>query len=159
MAKIISAYPDACLINQLRKFLRNWFCSSGRSETQVTAECRFPQLAKTEEVIWTKHFSHWKTLHPDEQNLFFGNINTYILQSGLKHSLSTPIFHFISRYLKKTTFQLSWLNTCLLQISWQFGLQKICHFFIFLFLPVKMNTHVILQLQSKTQKNDKAVMT
>lgn len=101
MAKIISAYPDACLINQLRKFLRNWFCSSGRSETQVTAECRFPQLAKTEEVIWTKHFSHWKTLHPDEQNLFFGNINTYILQSGLKHSLSTPIFHFISRYFQK----------------------------------------------------------
>lgn len=33
------------------------------------------------------------------------------------------------------------LNTCLLHTSWEFGLQKIGHFFILFFLPVERETH------------------
>lgn len=41
--------------------------------------------------------------------------------------------------LWSTKLQLSLCsNTCLFHISWEFGLQKICHFFVFFILPVKI---------------------
>lgn len=44
----------------------------------------------------------------------------------------------VDALMEYTVATLMCLNTCLLHVSWEFGLQKICHFFIFFFLSVEM---------------------